>query len=74
MIEKGMNPDVHERNGSGLLKLGIVVIGLSVGMAIIGILAHLGALGNAGSIPISILGISGGIAMIIANHLSKSKN
>jgi hypothetical protein len=73
MIEKGMDPDAHAApKGSVLLKLGIVVIGLSLGMVIIGILAYYHALGDPGAIPLGILGLSGGISLLIANHVSKS--
>lgn len=74
MIEKGMKPDLPVRNGSALLKIGIVVIGLSIGLATIGILSHFNLLGSADAIPLSIFGLSGGIALLIANHLSKSNH
>ncbi|UYQ95951.1 hypothetical protein MKQ68_12655 [Chitinophaga horti] len=78
MIEKGMNPDAEgsarPNARKALFKLAVVVIGLSIGLALIGILAEFERLGRSGAIPISILGLCGGIALIIANHLSKPKN
>ncbi|MFD0794713.1 DUF6249 domain-containing protein [Mucilaginibacter litoreus] len=78
MIGKGMDPDANARGGTGtqkaLLKLGIVVIGLSIGIAIIGILVQLNALGRSGAIPTSILGLCGGAGLIVANRLTQKKN
>jgi len=74
MIEKGMNPELPVRSGSALVKIGIVVIGLSVGLGIVEILNQLHVLGNPDIVPLSILGLSGGTALILANHLSKPKS
>lgn len=77
MIEKGMEPDAHSRGESSmqkaLLKLGIVVIGLSAGVAIIGILVQFNALGRSNAIPTSILGLCGGAGLILANRLTQNK-
>jgi hypothetical protein len=73
MIEKGMDPDAHAvPKGSALLKFGIVVIGLSLGVVLIGTLAHFDALVDPDAIPLGILGLSGGISLLIANRVSKS--
>ncbi|WP_299288359.1 DUF6249 domain-containing protein [uncultured Mucilaginibacter sp.] len=77
MIEKGMNP-IEELNKesavkSALFKLGIVIIGLSIGLAIIGILVEFHSLGRSNATPMSILGICGGAALVIANRLSSTK-
>ena len=77
MIEKGMHPneELNKEGGfkSAIFILGIVVIGLSVGLAIIAILGEFNFLGRSGIAPMSILGICGGVALVIANRLSSAK-
>lgn len=76
MIEKGMNPDEAAEKWSfksGFLKLGIVIIGLSIGLLIIGLLANFKSLGESGVTPIAILGLCGGGAMILANRIGLNK-
>ncbi|TFF33981.1 DUF6249 domain-containing protein [Mucilaginibacter psychrotolerans] len=77
MIEKGMNPNEELNKESGIkstmFKLGIVIIGLGIGLAIIAILVELHSLGRSNATPMSILGICGGAALVIANRLSSSK-
>lgn len=77
MIEKGMNPNEELNKESGLKSamfiIGIVVIGLSIGLAIIAILVEFHASGESGIAPMSILGICGGVALVIANRLSSAK-
>ena len=78
MIEKGMNPNEEMNTGGGLksamFKLGIVIIGLSIGLAIIPILGSINpSLVNSNATIMSILGICGGSALVIANRLSSSK-
>ena len=77
MIEKGMNPNEELNKDSGMksamFKLGIVIIGLSIGLAIIAILVQFNSLGRSNATPMSILGICGGTALVIANRLSTKK-
>ncbi|MCR8556394.1 hypothetical protein KXD93_02005 [Mucilaginibacter sp. BJC16-A38] len=77
MIEKGMNPNEElNKNGgikSAMFKLGIVIIGLSIGLAIISILVEFHSLGISNATPMSILGLCGGTALVIANRLSSTK-
>lgn len=77
MIEKGMNPNEEFNKEGGLksamFKLGVVVIGLSIGLAIIAILVEFHSLGISNATPISILGLCGGAALVIANRLSSIK-
>lgn len=78
MIEKGMDPQslLQQRNFFRFpwLKLGIVIIGLSIGLMIISILISLKALENSAVLPLAILGICGGGSMIIANRINKSNH
>ena len=78
-IEKGLDVDKPLREGEisrfPWLKLGVVIIGLSVGLLIIGVLAKLDLLHKAGgALPLSILGICGGVSFIIANYLNNGKS
>lgn len=77
MIEKGMKPndELNKEGGlkSAMFKLGIVVIGLSVGLGIIAIFDAFNSLGRTPAVPMSILGICGGVALVIANRLSSAK-
>jgi hypothetical protein len=78
LIEKGVNLDEYLKKERGFsfpwLKLGIVIIGLSIGLAIIGILANLGTLHGSDALPLSILGICGGTSLVIANYINKNKS
>lgn len=78
MIEKGMDPQSLPQQKTFFrfpwLKIGIVIIGLSIGLMIISILISLKALENSTVLPLAILGICGGISMIIANRINKSDN
>lgn len=77
MIEKGMNPneDLNKEGGlkSTMVKLGILIIGLSIGLAIIALLVQFDSLGKSNAVPMSILGICGGVALVVANRLSARK-
>lgn len=77
MIEKGINPNDVQQKGTDMklsfLKIGIVIIGLSVGLGIIGILVELNALGSSNAFPLAILGASGGLALVIASRLSSKR-
>lgn len=81
MIEKGLNIDELSKKEEGKiirfpwLKLGVVILGLSVGLLIIALLVALNVLDKGGNaLPLSILGICGGISFIIANYLKNSKS
>lgn len=79
MMEKGMDPN-SLFPGKRIfkfpwLKIGIVIIGLSVGLMIIALLASLKSLDQGGNaLPLAILGICGGISMVIANMFNNSNN
>lgn len=77
MIEKGMNPNEESNREGGLksimVKLGILIIGLSIGLAVIAILVQFDSLGRSNAVPMSILGICGGVALVVANRLSARK-
>lgn len=77
MIEKGMNP-YEGSNKEGRLKLfvtklGILIVGLSIGLAVIAVLVEFDSLGRSNAIPLSILGICGGAALVVANRLSAGR-
>lgn len=80
MIEKGINIDeLSKKEGKIIrfpwLKLGIVILGLSIGLLIIAMLVALHLLDKGGNaLPLSILGICGGISFIIANYLNNIKS
>ncbi len=88
MIEKGRNVDELSKKETGFdkplreeisrfpwLKLGVVITGLSVGLLIVGVLAKLDLLHKVGgALPLSILGICGGVSFIIANYLNNGKS
>ncbi|MDP9230320.1 MAG: hypothetical protein M3O67_06585 [Bacteroidota bacterium] len=91
MIEKGRNVDELSKKEASFsfdellrkeksfrfpwLKLGVMVIGLSIGLLIIAVLARLNLLDKGGNaLPLSILGICGGISLVIANYLNSGKS
>jgi len=75
LIERGVKEDDLVKTIKGFkfpwLKLGIVVVGLSIGLGIIGILANFGLLGNSNTIFPTILGLCGGISLIVAHFIDK---
>jgi len=78
-IEKGLDVDKPLREGEisrfPWLKLGVVIIGLSVGLLIIAVFVSLGLLHKGGNaLPLSILGICGGVSFVIANYLNSGKS
>lgn len=77
MIEKGMNPNSEPNKEVGIrsvvIRLGTLIIGLSIGVAVIAILVQFNALGRSNAVPMSILGLCGGIALIVGNRLSARK-
>ncbi|MES2005412.1 MAG: DUF6249 domain-containing protein [Bacteroidota bacterium] len=77
MIEKGITPpsDTTNRSGFAWQKIGIVVIGLSIGLMLISFLAVMGLLrdNSTSALPLAILGICGGVSMIVANRMSSNK-
>lgn len=79
MIEKGLDTEEHKKKNPGFRfpwqKIGIVIIGLSMGLLLIAFFSALGVLeifGNA--FPLALLGICGGIAMVIANNFKGGKS
>ena len=77
LIEKGITPEefLKEPNKSTFpwLKWGIVLLGMSVGLGIISIIAETGVVSMNGSAPLAILGLCTGISMIVANYTGKNK-
>jgi hypothetical protein len=73
LIEKGIEGQspVKESNSS-LLKLGIVLVGLSIGLLTMHLLHNLGGLNISDSAGLSIMGLSGGISLIVANSAGKT--
>lgn len=72
LIEKGVEGQSPvKENNSGLLKVGVVLIGLSIGLLTIHLLHNLGGLNIGDSAGLSIMGISGGISLIVANSAGK---
>ncbi len=79
MMEKGLDISASKdnRRGPGFpwQKIGVIIIGLSIGLVIISILASLTILDEGGNaLPLAILGICGGIAMVIANRMGNDKS
>lgn len=75
MIEKGIDVDEREKRRQRFTfpwkKIGIVVIGLSVGLLVITLMVALEILHKGGDgLPVAILGLFGGISMVFANHTS----
>ncbi len=78
MIEKGLNVDELLRKGKSFkfpwLKLGVVIIGLSMGLLLIALLVGMRLLDKGGNaLPLSILGTCGGISLVIANYINRGK-
>ncbi|MEJ7693913.1 DUF6249 domain-containing protein [Daejeonella sp.] len=71
LIEKGLTDNqVIKPKGNSLLKIGIIIIGLSIGLVIISALNGISA-DMADGIEVAIMGISGGVAMVAANRVDK---
>jgi hypothetical protein len=75
LIQKGLNADDLVKTEKGFkfpwFKLGIVIIGLSVGLGIIAILVNLGLTGRSDAIYPAILGLCGGSSLVIAYFIDK---
>ncbi len=75
LIEKGLNADDFVKEEKGFkfpwLKLGMVIVGLSVGMGVIAILVNLDLTGRSDAIFPAILGICGGSSLVIAHYIDK---
>lgn len=69
MIEKGLDDQaINTKSKPSLMKIGIVLIGLSLGLVIISLLGSLEMVrGN--TVPLAILGLCGGISLLIANNI-----
>jgi len=67
LLEKGLDPKetVDKIQNTSLLKVGIIIIGLSLGLLIIYFIEKFGNIH--GPEGLAIMGLSGGISMIIAN-------
>src|SRR5690606_4266036 len=71
MIEKGIDDKMTEHPNKGksvILKIGIIIIGLSIGLVIISILDSIQVL-SGDIIPLAILGFCGGISLLISNNV-----
>ena len=68
LLEKGLDPKdtIDKIQNLSLLKFGIVVIGLSVGLLIIHFVDKFSSVH--GPVGLAIMGLSGGISLIIANN------
>ncbi len=75
MIEKGITPPSITPSQFPWQKIGIVIIGISIGLVIISILAAMGALrdNSTTAVPLAILGICGGLSMVLANRLDSNQ-
>lgn len=77
MIEKGITPPYGSINPSQFpwQKIGIVIIGISIGLVIISILASMGALrdNSTTAVPLAVLGICGGLSMVVANRFDNNQ-
>lgn len=74
LIEKGIDIEKvkpGKKFSFPWLKLGIAVIGFSMGLLIIAVLDHNNLLKGPGALPLSILGISSGISLVIAHYFTK---
>lgn len=70
LIEKGLTDTAApKRNNNSLLKNGIVIIGISVGLIINSLIDDFTGVHDA--VLIAVVGICGGVSMIIANRLDK---
>lgn len=78
MLEKGIYPDDHlekvKSKGFPMLKMGIVLIGLSMGLGLNGILISQDIISNSNAIPFAILGLCGGLSLIVANYINNHKD
>ncbi|MCJ0742216.1 DUF6249 domain-containing protein [Pedobacter montanisoli] len=78
MIEKGLNPTEEGKKNKNVqslsMKLGLVILGLGFGLAVIAFLANFGILGRSDAMPIAILALSGGGALIFANYIENRRN
>lgn len=71
LLEKGLDPKetVDKMTSVSLLKMGIIIIGLSTGLLLIYIIDKFTNVN--GTLALPILGLSGGISMLIANKAGK---
>ncbi|MDR3712766.1 MAG: hypothetical protein P4L51_08120 [Puia sp.] len=74
LIQQGANPDELLKDKGFVfpwLKLGMIVVGLSVGLAIITVLVNTGLAGRSDAIYPAILGLCGGSAVIVSHFVDK---
>ena len=81
LIQQGISltdplPDKNKRNWlkTFWLKIGMVVLGLSIGLIVIAILVNLNIIGHSDAIFPGILGICGGGALIISHYMESKTN
>jgi hypothetical protein len=78
MMEKGLDLPVNKKKPFGSAfpwkKIGIVIIGLSVGLLLITLFVALEILQKGGdALPVAILAFFGGISLVIANYVKGDK-
>ena len=80
LIEKGINPDEYlkrerERSPDNTwMKVGIVVIGMSLGLMAVSLLHSIGTIRMSDGSSIAAFGIFTGASLIVANYIGKNKN
>lgn len=71
LIEKGLtDKQLPKPKGNSLLKIGIIIIGLSAGLILNSIVHNFH---GHDALMIAVVGICGGVSMIIANRLDKKE-
>lgn len=77
LIQQGMNVrDAFPKDRmfkTFWLKLGVLVLGLSIGLIIISVLVNLNMIGRSDAIYPAILGVCGGGALVISHHMENNK-
>lgn len=76
-IEMGIDKEelkTSRREKFPWLKIGIVIIGVSIGLAIVAILSSKNISSGSGAFSFSVLGICSGISFIVANYITDESN
>lgn len=74
LIEKGINPDAVKNDDTALIwkKLGVIAIGLGTGLILISVLVLVAPrIANVNAVPLGILVLCCGIALVISNKYKK---